>query len=101
MTVRAAAPGRLIVADTGSGIPPEDVPRAFERFYLYDKIGSKDRPVGSGLGLAIVRQLVTAMGGQVRVESGADGTTFEVALRPHVRAVDDAEVGAGRPAEHV
>jgi two-component system sensor histidine kinase BaeS len=101
VTVRAAAPGRLIVADTGSGIPPEDVPRAFERFYLYDKIGSKDRPVGSGLGLAIVRQLVTAMGGQVRVESGADGTTFEVALRPHVRAVDDAEVGAGWPAEHV
>ena len=52
MTVRAGD-AELTVSDTGPGIPPEDVPHAFERFYLYDKIG-KDRPVGSGLGLAIV-----------------------------------------------
>ena len=45
----AAEPGRLSVADTGTGIAPEDLPHAFERFYLYDKVG-KDRPVGSGLG---------------------------------------------------
>ena len=66
---------RLVVSDTGPGIPAEDVPHAFERFYLYDKIG-RDRPIGSGLGLAIVRQLATAMGGTVGVESGAGGTTF-------------------------
>ena len=68
------APGdaQLVVADTGPGIPPEDVPHAFERFYLYDKFG-KDRPVGSGLGLAIVQQLATAMGGDVRVESEPGG----------------------------
>jgi len=100
VTVRAEAPGRLVVADTGPGIPPEDVPRAFERFYLYDKIG-KDRPVGSGLGLAIVRQLVTAMGGNVGVESGPAGTTFAVTLRPQVRGVDDLDVGARQSAERV
>ncbi len=61
---RAAEPGLLVVADTGPGIPADDLPHAFERFYLYDKVG-KDRPVGSGLGLAIVKQLATAMGGDV------------------------------------
>jgi signal transduction histidine kinase len=100
VTVRAELPGRLVVADTGPGIPPEDVPRAFERFYLYDKIG-KDRPVGSGLGLAIVRQLVTAMGGAVGVESGPAGTTFTVTLPPHLRGADELEVHAPRPAERV
>jgi signal transduction histidine kinase len=100
VTVRAELPGGLVVADTGPGIPPEDVPRAFERFYLYDKIG-KDRPVGSGLGLAIVRQLVTAMRGAVAVDSGPAGTTFTVTLPPQLRGVDDLEVRAPQPAERV
>jgi two-component system sensor histidine kinase BaeS len=99
VTVRAGD-AQLSVSDTGAGIPPEDVPHAFERFYLYDKIG-KDRPVGSGLGLAIVRQLATAMGGDVRVESSPAGTTFSVRLRPQVRGVDDLEVGARQRAERV
>jgi two-component system sensor histidine kinase BaeS len=99
VTVRAE-PGRLLVVDTGSGIPPEDVPHAFERFYLYDK-ADKDRPLGSGLGLAIVKQLATAMGGDVSVQSGPGGTTFEVRLRPQLRGVDDLEVGTGQPAERV
>jgi two-component system sensor histidine kinase BaeS len=92
VTVRAE-PGRLVVADTGPGIPPEDVPHTFERFYLYDKIG-KDRPIGSGLGLAIVEQLATAMGGDVQVESGPDGTAFSVSLRPQLRGADHLEVSA-------
>ena len=91
---------RVTVADTGPGIPAEDVPRAFERFYLYDKFG-KERPVGSGLGLAIVQQLVAAMGGEVSVASDDSGTRFTVALRPEVRGVDDLEVGAGQRAERV
>jgi two-component system sensor histidine kinase BaeS len=99
VTVRVE-PGRLLVSDTGAGIPPEDVPHAFERFYLYDK-ADKERPVGSGLGLAIVKQLATAMGGDVGVESGPGGTTFEVRLRPQLRGVDDLEVGTGQPAERV
>jgi two-component system, OmpR family, sensor kinase len=81
VTVRAER-ATLLVVDTGPGIATEDLPHVFERFYLYDKIG-KDRPVGSGLGLAIVRQLVVAMGGDVRVESGPGrGATFVVSLRP-------------------
>ena len=90
----------LVVSDTGPGIPPEDLSRAFERFYLYDKVG-KDRPVGSGLGLAIVKQLVSAMGGSVRVESGPNGTSFTVALRPHRGGVDHFEVGTRQPAQRV
>jgi signal transduction histidine kinase len=99
VTVRVE-PVRLLVSDTGAGIPPEDVPHAFERFYLYDK-ADKERPLGSGLGLAIVKQLATAMGGDVRVESEPGGTTFEVRLRPQLRGVDDLEVGTGQPAERV
>jgi two-component system sensor histidine kinase BaeS len=90
----------LVVADTGPGIAAEDIPHAFERFYLYDKVG-RDRPVGSGLGLAIVRQLATAMGGSVRVESGPGGTTFTVSLRPQGGRVDDLEVGAVQRPERV
>jgi signal transduction histidine kinase len=90
----------LRVSDTGPGIPAKDLLRAFERFYLYDKIG-KDRPVGSGLGLAIVKQLATAMGGDVDVHSSSHGTTFTVRLRPQRRGVDDLEVGPVQRAERV
>lgn len=88
-----AAAGLLSVADTGPGIATDDLPHAFERFYLYDKVG-KGRPVGSGLGLAIVKQLARAMGGDVSVESSAAGTTFAVRLRPQLRGVHDLEVGS-------
>jgi two-component system, OmpR family, sensor kinase len=96
----AVAPGLLTVSDTGSGIPTEDIPHAFERFYLYDKVG-KGRPVGSGLGLAIVEQLTRAMGGSVGVESGPGGTSFTVRLRPQLRGVHDLEVGTVQRAERV
>ena len=96
VTVRAE-PGRLVVSDTGPGIPVDDVQHAFERFYLYDKIG-KERPVGSGLGLAIVKQLSAAMGGDVQVESGTGGTTFSVLLRPQLRGVNHLEVGTRQTA---
>jgi signal transduction histidine kinase len=99
VTVEAEA-GLLAVADTGPGIPPDDVARAFERFYLYDKVG-RDRPVGSGLGLAIVKQLATAMGGDVSVESSGAGTRFTVDLRSQVRRVDDLEVGPAERAERM
>src|SRR3954452_5913326 len=91
---------RLVVTDTGPGIPAEALPHAFERFYLYDKIG-RDRLIGSGLGLAIVQQLATAMGGTVDVQSSAAGTTFTVTLRVEARGVDDFEVGSVESTERV
>ncbi len=76
-----ARPGRMSVSDTGPGLAPEDLPRAFERFHLYERYRG-DRAVGTGLGLAIVRQLVTAMGGTATVTSSeGDGATFTLALR--------------------
>ncbi len=78
----AVAPGRVSVIDDGPGLDPDDLERAFERFYLWDKYGA-DRPVGSGLGLAIVAELVDAMGGRVSVTSDpGTGSTFTITLEP-------------------
>jgi signal transduction histidine kinase len=74
-----AIPGELRVEDTGPGIAPEEVPHAFERFFLYRRYNG-ERPVGTGLGLAIVRELAVAMGGDVNVTSGAAGATFTIRL---------------------
>jgi signal transduction histidine kinase len=76
------APGSVTVSDTGRGLTGDDLPRAFERFYLYDRYGN-DRPVGTGLGLAIVKELTEAMGGTIRVASAVGvGTAFSISL-PH------------------
>ncbi|MBU2009318.1 MAG: HAMP domain-containing protein [Chloroflexi bacterium] len=58
----------VAVADTGEGIPPEDLPNIFERFYRVDK--SRARATGgSGLGLTIAKRLVEAHGGKIGVQS--------------------------------
>ena len=76
----AAAPGELNVADTGPGIAPEDLARAFDRFYLHSRYAA-NRAVGTGLGLAIVKELTEAMGGSVTAQSTVGrGTTFTVSL---------------------
>jgi two-component system phosphate regulon sensor histidine kinase PhoR len=70
----------LEVSDTGIGVPPDALPRIFERFYRVDKGRSRDEG-GTGLGLAIVKHVVQAHGGQVDVESRmGQGTTFRVKL---------------------
>jgi two-component system sensor histidine kinase BaeS len=79
-TVRIAArPGTLAVEDDGPGLRPDEIPHAFERFYLYSRY-SGSRAVGSGLGLAIVDELARAMGGSVEVSSGPGRTRFSIRL---------------------
>ncbi|WP_445478554.1 ATP-binding protein [Lysinibacillus irui] len=71
----------IVVKDTGKGIPAEDVPYIFERFYRVEK--SRSRALGgSGLGLAIVKELVEAHGGKMKVSSEINkGTTFELLFK--------------------
>ncbi|MFY0512542.1 sensor histidine kinase [Streptomyces anulatus] len=68
------------VTDTGSGIPPEDLPHVFDRFWRAEKSRSR-RTGGSGLGLAIVRKLVEAHGGTVDATSvEGEGSAFVLRL---------------------
>lgn len=78
----SARTGEITVRDTGPGLAEEDLPHAFERFYLYDRYRS-ERAVGSGLGLAIVKELIGAMGGSVTAANGADGgAQFTLSVPP-------------------
>lgn len=76
---------RMQVSDTGAGIPPDQLPHIFEKFFQADA----DTPTalrGAGLGLAIAKSIVTAHGGRISVESKVgSGTTFMLTLP--VRAI--------------
>ena len=67
----------LVVADDGSGVQEQDLPRLFERFYRADRARSSR---GTGLGLAIVKHIVTSAGGTVEA-SGGPGGGLEIACR--------------------
>jgi two-component system phosphate regulon sensor histidine kinase PhoR len=79
----------FFVRDTGPGIPPEDLPRIFERFYKVSRARAKagystsagQESGGSGLGLAIARHVVEAHGGRIKAESApGQGSTFTFTL---------------------
>jgi signal transduction histidine kinase len=68
------------VRDTGAGIPPDQVPHVFEKFFQADNQGAAASK-GSGLGLAISKSIVEAHGGTIQCESTPGvGTTFSVVM---------------------
>jgi signal transduction histidine kinase len=71
---------RLVVRDTGIGIPPKDVSKIFDRFYRVDRARERETG-GTGLGLAIARWIVQSHGGNIKVDSELGrGTRFQVDL---------------------
>jgi heavy metal sensor kinase len=92
----------LTVRDTGSGIPPDELPHIFERFYRGDKSRQRDQMSrGTGLGLCICEAVVRAHGGDINVASQVGkGTTFTVKLPlldPKAQAAAAEQAGLGLP----
>ena len=79
---RAGDTVRISVEDNGPGIPPEHLPRIFDRFYKVDTSrAGTETPSGSGLGLSIVRAIAERHGGSVTAGNGATGgARFEISL---------------------
>lgn len=78
--VKEGKKAKLTVKDRGCGIPEQDLPRIFERFYRVDKARSRELG-GTGLGLAIVKHIILYHDGEIFVESTlGEGTTFTVYL---------------------
>ncbi|MDR2420895.1 MAG: cell wall metabolism sensor histidine kinase WalK [Oscillospiraceae bacterium] len=71
---------RIRISDTGVGIPGEDIPRVFDRFYRVDKARSRESG-GTGLGLSIAREIVERHGGEITLSSALGaGSSFTITL---------------------
>ena len=78
---RVGDQARIIVRDTGPGIPSEDLPYIFDRFYRAEKSRTRSSSPGFGLGLSIAKWIVENHGGTINVESKeGQGTTFAIWL---------------------
>lgn len=69
---------RINISDTGCGIPPEEIPKIFQRFYRGQGVQAVD---GVGLGLPLARKVVQEQGGWIKVSSDHKGSTFSIFLR--------------------
>lgn len=75
------------VADSGVGIPQEDLPHVFERFYKAEKAHTPDGISGTGLGLSIAKLIIDQHGGQITAESSSEGTKFTFTLKRGMRPI--------------
>jgi signal transduction histidine kinase len=97
---KIGAQARIVIHDTGPGIPEEDLPFIFERFYRAEKSRTRARGGGFGLGLSIAQWIVENHEGTINVESEVgQGTTFAIWL-PLTRAESAESSGSSeeRPA---
>ena len=80
ITVSAVRRGDMVevaVRDTGVGIPENDIPRIFERFYKADRARQREQVGGTGLGLAIAKHIIQVHGGEISVQSReGEGSVF-------------------------
>jgi signal transduction histidine kinase/ligand-binding sensor domain-containing protein/DNA-binding response OmpR family regulator len=84
----AARPIRIVVANTGSYIPPEEIERIFERFH---QLPEGMAAGGTGIGLALTKELIVLLGGSITAESDREhGTRFTLILNAYTEAPGDA-----------